>query len=235
MNLRLQETFENTLCLGSTPYSHSIVTRLNDPLPDWATWRYAIRLKQRARVPGLDALLAIQRRVLRRLIHPDSRLSEHGQALSATAALRDTMAASRIMPSRDAARAEWRFGQQPDRTYAQFALTRRNVCVAHVTVSRLGARAEISDALVLERGAPSDSIGSLSDLLTLVIDLLAKDGVAVIGTRVNDAWTAAALRRAGFIRRSEECALGCHFASPTLAEWISDGVPLFLMPADSDF
>jgi hypothetical protein len=74
----------------------------------------------------------------------------------------------------------------------------------------------------------------LADLLTLVIHQLVTDGVEVVSTRINDPATASALRRAGFIRRTEPFAMGYTFREETPARWMAEGVPLFLMPVDSD-
>ena len=93
---------------------------------------------------------------------------------------------------------------------------------------------EIVDALARLDEHPTGGIKRLADLLTLLIGRLAAEGVEVVGTKVNDPVTSAALRRAGFIRRREPFAMGYRFREEVPARWMSEGVPLFLMLADSD-
>ena len=237
MNLRLQTLFENTLCIGSTQYSHSIVTKLNTALPDWQTWRYPMRLGYKHRsLARLDPLLRFKRAIFRSLVRNDVGLVRSDRALAGLSELRASMCARRIMPSRSAGKTAWRLDGCPDAPYEHFALaTPGGDVTASIVVRRSGGRAELSDALVSEARGRRAATRTLSDLLTLVATELASEGIEVLGTRVNDPYTVAALRRTGFLRRPEPLAMGYRFGSEALTAWMDAGVPLFLMPVDSDF
>jgi hypothetical protein len=238
--LRLRKFFDNTFCIGSTKYSHSIVTKLNKPLPTWQSWRYPIRLQhfrgRRFGVKPLNLLLRIRDIFKPRGVPPGYQFSIRNAPDAATDELYESMTEYSLMPSRNLDKYAWRFGKHPYLNARYFKLKTGGRLMAQAAVT--GAphrRAVVYDMLVRHDGDKRNSSRTLSLLLPLVINTLAAEGIDVVSTRVNDSVSAAALSRAGFILRDDPGPIGYHFMQEELDTLLRQGVPFFLMPTDADY
>jgi hypothetical protein len=240
ITLRLQEFFRDTFCIGSTRYSHSIVTKLNNALPDLQTWRYPIRLQQvrgrRFPVLPLNALLKVRGLLRPNRVPPGYELVVSETADPRIRELHASMAEVCLIPSRNIDKWNWRFGTHPTLKTQFFGLIAHGQLVAHAAVTKNPARrADLYDLLFLHQESKRSSARTLSHLLALVINAMTVDGIDVISTRINDPISAEALSRAGFVYRDEPGPIGFRFEDESLRELMSQGLPLFLMPADADY
>jgi hypothetical protein len=240
INLRLRHFFENTYCIGSTRYSHSIVTKLNQSLPPWQTWRYPIRLQQfrghTFGVRGLNALLRVRDFFKPRKIPKGYQLDISDSPDPAIDELYRSMTNLFLMPRRSLDKYGWRFGKHPTLKARYFRLRTGGQLVTQAAVTPApNRRANVYDLLFRDRGDSAENTRNLSVLMASVINTLAAEGIDVVSAQVNDPVSAAGLSRAGFILRNEPGPIGYTFHDEELDAIVRQGVPFFLTPADADY